>query len=119
MSPQVVMRSFVHYSRAATPWGLSVTTAPIATLLLAMVARWPAVTWPLHGATIGLIAGVSAWSVDERCSAIVDIAPRPLWWRTVARAPAALLLVAVWSATHLSFRDRLPDRGRPGAGGPI
>jgi hypothetical protein len=65
--------------------------------------------WPLHGATIGLLAGVSAWSVDERCSDIVDLAPRPLWWRTTARAPAALLLVAVWVAMHLSLRDRLPD----------
>jgi hypothetical protein len=109
VSPRVTMRSLASYSRAATPWGLCMTTAVITTVLLLLVARWPAAMWPLHGATIGLIAGVSAWSVDERCSAVVDLAPRPLWWRTVARAPAALLLVAVWVAMHLSLRDRLPD----------
>jgi hypothetical protein len=109
VSPRVAMRSLARYSRAATPWGLTVTTAVIAIVLLSIVARWPAAMWPLHGATIGLLAAVSAWSVDERCSAIVDLVPRPLWWRTVARAPAALLLVAVWVAMHLSLRDRLPD----------
>lgn len=109
MSRSHAMRAFASYSRAATPWGLSAMTAALVIALVAIVARWPAAMWPLHGATIGLIAGVSAWSVDERCSAIVDLAPRPLWWRTAARAPAALGLSAVWIATHLSVRDRLPD----------
>lgn len=109
MSPSLAMRAFASYSRAATPWGLLATTAVLLIALVAIVARWPAAMWPLHGATIGLLAGVSAWSVDERCSAIVDLAPRPMWWRTAARAPAALGLIAVWIATHLSVRDRLPD----------
>lgn len=109
MSPSLSMRAFASYSRAAAPWGLVATTAVLVIALVAIVARWPAAMWPLHGATIGLIAGVSAWSVDERCSVIVDVAPRPMWWRTAARAPAALGLIAVWIATHLSMRDRLPD----------
>lgn len=64
----------------------------------------------LHGAAIGLLAGVSAWSVDERCASVVDVTPRPLWWRTLARTPAALLLLAVWDAVHLIVRDQLPER---------
>ena len=103
------LRAIARYSRAATPCGLVATTAGFAVGLLLIVARWPAAMWPLHGAAIGLLAGVSAWSVDERCAAIVDVAPRPLWWRTIARTPAALLLVSVWIATHLAVRDRLPD----------
>lgn len=109
MNPKLAMRAFASYSRAATPWGLSATTAVLVIALVSIVARWPDAMWPLHGATIGLLAGVSAWSVDERCSAIVDLAPRPMWWRTAARAPAALFLIAVWAAMHLSLRDRLPD----------
>ncbi|MFP5487523.1 MAG: hypothetical protein ACLGHQ_04370, partial [Acidimicrobiia bacterium] len=109
MNPKLAMRAFASYSRAATPWGLSATTAVLVIALVSIVARWPDAMWPLHGATIGLLAGVSAWSVDERCSAIVDLAPRPMWWRTVARAPAALFLIAVWAAMLLSLRDRLPD----------
>ncbi len=103
------MRVIARYSRTATPWGLLATTAGFVVGLLLIVARWPAAMWPLHGAAIGLIAGVSAWSVDERGSAIVDVAPRPLWWRTLARTPAARLLVSAWIATHLAVRDRLPD----------
>lgn len=109
MSRNHAMRTFASYSRAATPWGLSATTATLVIALVTVVARWPAAMWPLHGAAIGLIAGVSAWSVDERCSSIVDLAPRPLWWRTAARAPTALGLIAVWIATHVALRDRLPD----------
>jgi hypothetical protein len=103
------MRSFARYSRSATPWALLATTVALTVCLLLIVSRWPAAMWPLHGAAIGLLAGISAWSVDERCSAVVDVAPRLLWWRTIARAPAALLLIAVWIATHLTVRHRLPD----------
>ena len=103
------MRALVHFSRAATPWGLLATTAALTVGLLLVVAQWPAAMWPLHGATIGLLAGVSAWSADERCAAIVDVAPRPLWWRTVARTPTALLLTATWVAMHCAMHDRLPD----------
>lgn len=109
MSLAVKMRALAHYSRAATPWGLLAMTAVLAVGLLLIVARWPAVMWPLHGATIGLLAGVSAWSADERCAAIVDVTPRPLWWRTLARTPATFLLTAAWIATHLAIRDRLPE----------
>lgn len=109
MSRSFQLRALGHYSRAATPWSLLATTAVLAIGLLLVVGRWPAAMWPLHGAVIGLLAGVSAWSVDERCSAIVDVAPHPLWWRTLARTPTTLLLVSTWIATHLAVRDRLPD----------
>lgn len=103
------MRGLFRCSRSATPWALVVVTAGVTVALLLMVARWPAQVWPLHGSAVGLLAGVSAWSLDERCATVVDVAPRSLWWRTVARAPAPLLLVAVWVATHVIVRDRLPD----------
>ncbi|MGE3449516.1 MAG: hypothetical protein AB7H92_18265 [Microbacteriaceae bacterium] len=109
MRPPHTLRSLARHSCAATPWGLTAATAMLAVALVSVVARRPEAMWPLHGAAIGLLAGISAWSVDERCSAIIDLTPRPLWWRTVARAPATLLLVAAWTATHLAVRSRLPD----------
>jgi hypothetical protein len=109
MSRASQLHALGRYSRAATPWGLLTTTAAVTIGLLLVVARWPSVMWPLHGGAIGLLAGVSAWSIDERCSAVVDVAPRPLWWRTIGRTPAALLLVSGWIATHLAMRDQLPD----------
>jgi hypothetical protein len=103
------MHALLRCSRAVTPWGLVVVTAAVTVGLLLMVARWPAQVWPLHGSAVGLLAGVSAWSLDERCATVVDVAPRALWWRTVARAPATVLLVSVWVTTHVLLRDRLPD----------
>lgn len=104
------MRALVRHSRAAAPWGLVGVTAVCTVVLLLLVAYRPAVTWPLHGAAIGLVAGVSAWTVDEPCAAVVDVTARPLWWRTAARAPAGLLLLAVWTTTHVVIAARLPDR---------
>lgn len=109
MRPSPQLRALARYSRAATPWGLLATTVVLAIGLLLLVARWPGAVWPLHGSAIGLLAGVSAWSVDERCASIVDVAARPLWWRTIARTPTALTLIATWVAVHLAVRDRLPD----------
>lgn len=103
------MRALGRYSQAATPWALLSAAAAITTGLLLLVARWPAAVWPLHGAAIGLLAGTSAWAVDERCAAIVDVAPRPLWWRTLARMPTLLLLLTIWTAIHVAVRNRLPD----------
>lgn len=85
-----------------------VTTALVAGLL-ATVSLWPYAVWPLHGAALGLMAGTSAWAADERCAAIVDVAPRPLWWRSVVRSVVPAALVAVWLGGHASARANLPD----------
>lgn len=103
------LRAFIRYGSTATPWGLVTITGAVIVALLVLVSRWPDVVWPLHGSAIGLIAGVSAWSIDERCASVVDVTPRPMWWRTIARTPTSLLLVGAWTATHLAVRDRLPD----------
>lgn len=103
------MRPTAAHLRVAVPWGLLAGTVGLVAALLAAVAHWPATVWPLHGTAIGLIAGVSAWATDERCAAIVDVAPRPLWWRSLVRATAPALLIAVWTAAHLGAHTRLPD----------
>jgi hypothetical protein len=88
---------------------LGITLVLIVTLLT-IVARWPYTMWPLHGAAIGLIAGTSAWAVDETTATIVDVAPRPLWWRIAARALTPLILAGAWTAMHFPIRDRLPHQ---------
>jgi hypothetical protein len=87
---------------------LGVMMAMISTLLV-VVALWPYTMWPLHGTAVGLIAGTSAWAVDETAARIVDVAPRPLWWRHVARATTPLLLAVAWASMHVVVRNRLPD----------
>lgn len=104
------MRSELVYARAATSWRMLGITVALIVTLLAIVALWPYTMWPLHGAAIGLIAGTSAWAVDETTATIVDVAPRPLWWRIAARALTPLILAVAWTAMHLAIRDRLPDQ---------
>jgi hypothetical protein len=104
------MRAELVYARAATPWVMLGVTLALIVMLLTIVARWPYTMWPLHGAAIGLIAATSAWAVDETTATIVDVAPRPMWWRSAARALTPLILGVAWAATHFAIRDRLPDR---------
>ena len=78
---------------------------------MAMVAAWPEVVWPLEGAAVGLLAGAAAWSMDETAAAVVDALPRPLWWRTAARAAAVVPLALVWTGSVLIAGDRLPPHG--------
>ena len=75
---------------------------------MALVAAWPEVVWPLQGAAVGLLAGAAAWSMDETAAAVVDTLPRPLWWRTAARAAAVVPLALVWTGCVLVAGDRLP-----------
>jgi hypothetical protein len=75
---------------------------------MTMVAAWPQTMWPLQGTAIGLIAGGAAWSLDETAAAVVDTLPRPLRWRTAARAIAVVPLARTWVACVLVPRDRLP-----------
>jgi hypothetical protein len=104
------MRAELVYARTATSWAMLGVTSALIVALLAIVARWPYTMWPLHGATIGLIAGTSAWAVDETTARIIDVAPRPLWWRSAARAFTPMILTVAWTSMHLGTRNRLPDR---------
>jgi hypothetical protein len=103
------MRAALVYGRAATSWAMLGTTMALTVGLLTIVARWPYTMWPLHGGVIGLIAGTSAWAADEACATVVDVTPRPLWWRSAARATTPLVLAATWITVHLAAGRRLPD----------
>ena len=98
----------LRYLVGATHWSLLAGSALIMAGGVTLVARWPDALWPLHGTALGLLVGVAAVAVDERCSAVVDVSPRPLWWRTAARAIGPTVLVAVWATVHWVFRASLP-----------
>jgi hypothetical protein len=98
----------IRYAARAVPWPLVLTTCAVVAALMALVAAWPEVVWPLQGAAVGLLAGAAAWSMDETAAAVVDTLPRPLWWRTAARTAAVVPLALVWSGCVLIAGDRLP-----------
>lgn len=99
----------VRHAVVATRWSLLAASGVAAAGCVVLVSRWPAALWPLHGAALGLLTGAAAAAVDERCAAVVDTAPRPLWWRTAGRAVVPVALAVVWVVTHALVRDRLPD----------
>jgi hypothetical protein len=98
----------IRYAARAVPWRLVATNCALVTAMMAMVATWPRVMWPLEGTAVGLLAGTAAWSMDERAAAIVDSLPRPLQWRTAARSLALVPLAGTWSACVLLAARRLP-----------
>ncbi|MGD9571157.1 MAG: hypothetical protein AB7V62_04655 [Thermoleophilia bacterium] len=93
----------------AVPWGLVAAGCLVAGVLLAVAAAEPSALWPLQGTAAGVLAACAAWSADERAAAVTDALPRPLWWRTAARAAATVPLAVVWAAAVLIVGDRLPD----------
>lgn len=97
-----------HYAARAVPWSLVAATCVATPSLLAIVAAWPHLTWPLQGIAIGVLAATAAWCMDETAAAVVDTLPRSLRWRTAARALALAPLLAVWTACVLVAGDRLP-----------
>jgi len=86
----------IRHAARAVPWTRVVVAAVLVLALMELVRRWPWSMWPLEGAAVGVLAGAAAWCLDEPSAAVVDAAPRGLAWRTVARGPAVLLLLAVW-----------------------
>jgi hypothetical protein len=89
------------YVARAVPWTRVALAAALVIVLMELV-RWnPWVLWPLEGTAVGLLAGATAWCFDETSAAVVDSAPRGLAWRTMARSPGPLLLVATWTAVVL------------------
>ncbi|MFG2040675.1 hypothetical protein [Dactylosporangium sp. NPDC048998] len=97
------------YVVQAVPWRLTIVATGIVVGLMTLVARWPAVMWPLQGTALGLIAGITAWAADEPAAQVVDTLPRPLWWRITARAAVVPLALGTWIACLLAARSRLPD----------
>ena len=89
------------YVARAVPWTRVALAAALVAVLMELV-RWdPWVLWPLEGTAVGLLAGATAWCFDETAAAVVDSSPRGLAWRTMARSPGPLVLVATWTAVVL------------------
>lgn len=99
------------YAARAVPWGVVLAACVATVLLMAIVAAWTRLTWPLQGIAIGVLAATAAWCMDEAAAAVVDTLPRSLRWRTVARALALAPLFATWAACVLAFGGRLPPHG--------
>lgn len=100
----------LRYLVAATHWSLLAGSGLIIGAGVALVARWPEALWPVHGTALGLMVGMAAVAVDERCATVVDASPRPLWWRTAVRSAGPLALVLFWATAHWALRAPLPDR---------
>lgn len=95
------------YLARAVPWRALSVIGLLLVLLLAALSLQVARLWPLEGCTMGLLAGAVAWCFDEPSATIVDVAPRTLAWRTVARATGVLWLLAWWALAVWLVRDAL------------
>lgn len=84
------------YLARAVPWRMLSAIGLILVLLLAALSLRVGRLWPLEGCALGLLAGVTAWCFDEPSAAIVDVAPRTLAWRTLARTSGVVWLIAWW-----------------------
>jgi hypothetical protein len=98
----------IRYAARAVPWSVVLAACVATPILLAIVATWMRLTWPLQGIAIGLLAATAAWCMDEAAASVVDTLPRSLRWRTAARALALAPLLATWTACILVAGDRLP-----------
>lgn len=103
-------RSVLRHLAVATPWALLVGAATLVAGCVTLVARWPDALWPLHGMALGVVVGTAAVAVDERAALLVDVCPRPLWWRTAVRAWGPVSLALVWVTLHAALRADLPAR---------
>lgn len=97
------------YSRAALPWTLVGVCAVILLALMALVEYQPLVLWPLQGTAVGVVAAATAWCLDEPAAGVVDPTPHTMAWRTTARLPGILTVLAAWSAGAWWARDSLLD----------
>ncbi len=103
----------IRFAFRTAPWPLLMLGCGAVAGLMTCVALWPYTMWPLQGTSVGLLAGLVAFAMDERCAAIIDTLPRPLWWRTVGRELIAVpLTLALWAVSLCWAGDRLPD-GHP------
>lgn len=91
----------------ALPFGRLAVAMVLLGVLMEGVRRWPWSLWPLQGIAVGLVAAAVAWCLDEPAGAVVDAAPRSLWWRTVARTAGIAGLVGVWTVAVWWTSDSL------------
>jgi hypothetical protein len=96
------------YAARGVSWQLVLAGCAAIAMVMAVVAVAPDVMWPLQGAALGLLAAMAAWTLDEVAAPLVDTLPRPLWWRTAARALAVVPLALTWTGCVLLLRHRLP-----------
>lgn len=101
--------ALMRHAARAVPWRIVAAGSLLVPALVALAAVRPEALWPLQGVSVGLLAAVVAWSMDERAAAVVDTLPRALWWRTAARAVAVVPLAAGWLAGLVIAGDRFPD----------
>jgi hypothetical protein len=102
----------IRYAGRTVPWRLVTVCCAIIMGLMTLVAIWPTIMWPLQGTAVGVVAGIVAWSMDERSAAVVDTTPRALWWRTTARAVVVPVVLLVWTGCLTVAGDRLPQHFR-------
>jgi hypothetical protein len=93
----------------SVPWARLAAAGLLLIVLMDLVRRWPYFLWPLEGIAVGLLAAAAAWCLDEPAGAVVDAAPRPLWWRTVARSAGIAGILGVWTLAVWSARHSLFD----------
>jgi len=99
----------LRYAFRAVPWWRLAAATGLVLVLMEVVRRWPWTMWPLQGCAVGVVAAATLWCFDEPSADIVDVTPRPLAWRTAARASGVLLVAQAWGATVLLARSSLFD----------
>jgi hypothetical protein len=84
------------YAARAVPWRAATGAGILLVGLLAALSLRVTRLWPMEGCALGLLAGAAAWCFDEPAAEVVDVAPRSLAWRTLARASGVAWLVLWW-----------------------
>jgi hypothetical protein len=85
------------YLARAVPWRATTAIGVLLVGLLAALSIRVAELWPLEGCALGVLAGSAAWCFDEPAAEVVDVTPRSLAWRTLARMSGVAWLVGWWT----------------------
>lgn len=99
----------VGYAVRALPWRRIIVATGLVLVLMDLVGRWPWTLWPLEACAVGVVAAATLWCFDEPSADIVDVTPRALAWRTMARAAGVLLIALAWCAAVFLARHNLFD----------
>jgi hypothetical protein len=85
------------YLARAVPWRAATAAGVLLVGLLAALSLRVTQLWPLEGCALGVLAGAAAWCFDEPAAEVVDVAPRSLAWRTLARTSGVAWLLSWWA----------------------